>query len=250
MAEELQSVPLPHGTWPWPCDDYTDGVFVAGESPALDAYYAVLDMLETSIETSSLVAWLGAVIAADPDHYDTYLVLRDVLADSGQRAAGIRFEEIAYVRCLSRITMPDGGWPARLTYTELTNRPIMRTLISKAATLWRLKQTDEALDILRRMLKMDPEDRTAAAAHILGMRMGMTQPQFERRFYGEGVEAFVMMDWFGAHYGSFPEEFAERRETVKTEFQEPDWKGQPGEDVADDGGANGDQYQSAAETVN
>ena len=207
------SYPLPSG-WPWPGDTYADGEFIAGVSPEIETLGSVVDLILDGKHTSEAYEprraahLLKGVLALDPDQYDAYSVLSMVLVEYWRAVEARKYEDIAFRRCMVRITMPDGRWPERISSEHNSNVPILRTIIKKAGSLWQRKQIEDALELLRRVLRVDPRDNLLAACRILALRLGMRYETFRDRLAVD-EDLSETEKWFKANFMRFPEEFDE-----------------------------------------
>ena len=147
------------------------------------------------------------LIEEDPDFLDSYLLLYEILKDEGNSSEAERVLNDAYERALRLITDENGNWPDRLSWGWLENRHVIRTILNKAILLWENRKVDEALDLLRKLLKTNPGDNVGARFYILAIRMNMTLEEFERRFDRGGYYDMDLSDWFDENYKGFDDEF-------------------------------------------
>ncbi len=191
-------------------DTIERGQFIARDSPVMAHYYDLIERYQRQEATPALVQALGRLIEQDPDFYDPYLMLRDIVVNQGQAEEGEALLNVAYERALARITDANGNWPPALEWGWLENRHLIRTLLNKALAEWTAGRTEAALDLLRKLLRSNPNDNIGAREYILAIRLGMTFEGFETMFLsptGFGYDAMKMTDWFDANSGRFPEEF-------------------------------------------
>lgn len=100
-----------------------------------------------------------------------------------------------------------GDWPSSLFWGFLENRHIIRTLLNKALLQWEDGNTERALELLRKLLKTNPNDNVGAREYILSIRMGFTFNGFEDRLNKGGVYGMELTTWFEEHAPTFPDEF-------------------------------------------
>ena len=67
------------------------------------------------------------------------------------------FYKEAYERAVKRIADSQGRWPKFMSWGFLKNRHLMRALESYADDCWEQGNIDEALDIYRRLLRLNPK---------------------------------------------------------------------------------------------
>lgn len=150
---------------------------------------------------------LERLIKKDPYFLDSYLLLFVILQDEGDFLEAERVLNNAYKKAIELITDEEGNWPDILEWVVLQNRHIIRTILNKAIWSWRSRNTGEALDLLRKLLKTNPRDNIGARNYILAIRMGMTFEEFEGRFNKSGYYDMELVDWFDENYKKFPDEF-------------------------------------------
>lgn len=186
-----------------------DGEFVDQDHPVIDAYYGLCERYNAQRPSKSLQTALEKLIARDPDFFDPYLMLRDLLLRNGQTAEAATLLDEAYARALRRITAATGEWPEALAWGWLENRHLIRTLLNKALDLWDQGDLEAALDLLRRLLRSNPNDNIGARYYILGIRTGLTLEGFEARFNKGGYYDAELPEWFDTGMAEFPDEFDE-----------------------------------------
>ena len=160
-----------------------------------------------------LKAEMQRLIAADPSFFDPYLVLADLLTEEGKAEAARDLIADAYQKAVKHIVDNKGNWPKEMAWGWLENRHIMRAIERYAYQLWEEGDTEEALDIFRRLLKANPGDNQGARHSILAIRLGLGtdwEEQFlvkEGPMAGQALEAGPLHRWFEQHAKQFPEEF-------------------------------------------
>ena len=150
---------------------------------------------------------LGKLIEKDPDFLDSYLFLYQIYQDEGKLQDAEKLLDEAYNRAIKSITDKKGNWPDIMEWEWLENRHITRTILSKAIALWRDKESDDALEILRKLLRTNPRDNVGARDYILAIRMNMSFEEFEDKFDRGGYYDGELMVWFEKNYKKFPDEF-------------------------------------------
>ncbi len=185
-----------------------EGEFIDDDHPVMSAYYDLVERFQAQGPTPAIQKSLERMIERDPDFYDPYLMLRDILIRQGKAAEGNALLETAYRRALGRITDKDGNWPASLEWGWLENRHIIRTFLNQAIASWNAGDTGAALELFRKLLRSNPNDNAGAREYILAIRLGMTFDEFENKFLGQfGYDASKMSDWFDKNSTRFPDEF-------------------------------------------
>lgn len=180
--------------------------FIDKDRKVSAAYYDLLEKYDgTNAKTTKTK--IEKLIKEDPDFFDTYLLLLNILEDEGKFEEAAQILESAFNRAINLITDKNGNWPDMLEWGLLENRHIIRTILNKAILLWDFKQFDEALDLLRKLLKTNPGDNIGARDYILAIRMNMSFEDFEKRFNKGGFYDNELTDWFENNYKKFPDEF-------------------------------------------
>jgi len=180
--------------------------FIDKDRKVAAAYYDLQEKYDgTNAKTTKTK--IEKLIKEDPDFFDTYLLLLNILEDEGKFEEAAQILEVAFNRAINIITDKNGNWPDMLEWGLLENRHIIRTILNKAILLWDFKQFDEALDLLRKLLKTNPGDNIGARDYILAIRMNMSFEDFEKRFNKGGFYDNELSDWFEKNYKKFPDEF-------------------------------------------
>lgn len=139
------------------------------------------------------------LIGKDPDFYDPYLVLKDILISEGslKKARLLLFN--AYEKAAKRIVDKNGSFPKLMEWGWLENRHIIRTIESFARELWALGGVEDALEIFRKILRFNPHDNTGARHDILAIRLRL-KSDYKDRFAVKDrpgfLDAIKMTDWF------------------------------------------------------
>jgi len=171
------------------------------------------DLMESNISAKKMVKELKEMIEEDPDFYDSYIALADLYYHNGWNEEGDKLLKKAYERATMRIADAKGNWPKAMEWGFLENRHLMRTLERFGVLRWETKKTEEALDIFRRLLRMNPGDNQGARHNILAIRLGLGveewQKPFEAKHKGKvvGLDAYKVSEWFEENSKKFPEDF-------------------------------------------
>lgn len=184
--------------------------FIDVQRDVMHRYY---EIIEETLSCEQLISEMKKLIECDRDFYDPYLVIADILTSQGKELEAQAFSNDAYQRALERITDSKGRWPKCMPWGFLENRHLMRALAYYADTCWEQGNTDEALDIYRRLLQINPNDNQGARFNILAIRMGLGCSEWEKPFEVEengeviGLDACKTSKWFHKNAKKFPEEF-------------------------------------------
>jgi tetratricopeptide (TPR) repeat protein len=157
--------------------------------------------------TAATIKKLNALIEKEPDFFDPYLLLYQILNYEEKQQEAEKFLNTAYERALKKIVDKDGNWPDIMEWGWIENRHIIRTFINKGVNLWENDQTNEALDLFRKLLKTNPNDNAGARYFILGIKMKMSYDDFNDEFDKGGYWDQDIDKWFDENVKNFPEEF-------------------------------------------
>lgn len=181
--------------------------YIDKDHDVMDDYYDLCEKYSNSGSTKTIKKQLNQLVGEDPDFLDPYLLLFEILQNEGNLQEAEKILDDAYERALKLITDKKGNWPDVLEWGWLENRHIIRTIFNKAISLWRKKEIDSALDLLRKLLKTNPGDNVGARDYILAIKMNMSFEEFENRFNKGGYYDMELTDWFDKNYKKFPDEF-------------------------------------------
>ncbi len=169
-------------------------------------YYELCEMAP-EYDTDNIKMKLKGFIKEDPDFLDPYLFLREIYEDEGKEKEADRLLDEAFSKAIELITDKQGNWPDIMEWAWLENRHIIRTILNKALSAWMNDETDEALGLLRKLLRTNPGDNIGARDFILAIRMKMSFDEFQDRFEKDGYYDSELIDWFENNYSKFPDEF-------------------------------------------
>lgn len=178
-----------------------------------EVMYRFYEIAEKNISNAKMLKEMQKLISEDPNFLDPYLVVADILSSQNQnkKAAAILHE--AYERALMIIVDEMGRWPKELPWGFLENRHIMRAINQQALFYWEIGKIDEALDIFRKLLRVNPQDNQGVRYNILAIKMGLGIDEWTKPFGvqedGEilGLDAFKVSDWFDKNSKKFEDEF-------------------------------------------
>jgi len=181
--------------------------FFDEDHPVMNKYY---DLLDRDLSIMKMRKEMEKLIQKDPDFYDSYLVVADILKSGRKIKAARELLYIAYERALKRIVDIKGNFPEKIEWAWLENRHLVRAIERWGWELWEQKKTDEALEIFRKLLKSNPNDNIGARQNILAIRLGLG-PDYETMFTVEDtpgyLSGFKLSEWFAEHCEKFPDEF-------------------------------------------
>ncbi len=180
--------------------------FLDKDHEVMDEYYGLCESYdERNVKTAK--RQLQRLIQKDPDFLDSYLFLFEILLNEGNFSKAEKILDQAYARAINLITDKDGNWPDVLRWSWLENRHIIRTIVNKAVSLWDQGKSEPALDLLRKLLRTNPNDNPGVRYYILGIRLNLSLEEFENRFDRGGFWDRDIEEWFRKNWNKFPDEF-------------------------------------------
>lgn len=180
--------------------------FIDKDRSVSSKYYDLMEKIPM-MSIASVKKEAKKLIEQDPDFFDSYSILCEILQEEGKFKQADTLLDTAYQRSITMITDKKNNWPAELEWGWLENRHIIRIIFNKAVQLWSKKEKDSAISILRKLLRSNPGDNIGARHFILAIRMNMSFEKFETRFNKGGFYDNDLNDWFEENYKKFPDEF-------------------------------------------
>ena len=181
--------------------------FVDKDHAVMTEYYDFINADEHSSDETEKT--MNTLIQKDPLFLDPYLVLSELYQSEGDLEKAEKILEQAYEMAIKAITDRKKNWPNEMLWGHLENRHIIRTLLNKAMNLWLKGENEDALDLLRKLLRSNPIDNIGARTYILAIRLGMKFGEFESQMMSEqgyGYDGKKMME-FEEKMKDFPDEF-------------------------------------------
>ena len=180
--------------------------FIDKDHKVANKYYELID---NDLSPEQLKRSLKRLIDEDPFFFDSYLALVDIFCDEGRFNQARDLLQRAFQKAMMKIVNKEGKWPKIMGWGWLENRHIIRTLDRWATELWGDGKTEEALMILRNLLKSNPADNIGARFSILAIRMNLDS-SYELLFSATlpgYIDAYEISKWFEKYSTRFPEEF-------------------------------------------
>ncbi|AJR14784.1 hypothetical protein LEP1GSC107_3188 [Leptospira interrogans serovar Grippotyphosa str. UI 12769] len=135
--------------------------FVDIDRPVQAIYYDLIEKLD-SFDNLRKDKELRKLMMKDPDFLDSYLVLYELFIHLGKYEEAASLLDRAFGNALRLIVDQNGTWPDELMWGYLENRHIIRTLFTKAVTLWEKNENVLSLSIFRHLLRMNLNDNVGA----------------------------------------------------------------------------------------
>ena len=182
--------------------------FFDSNSDARSKYYSLLD---ENLSSKKLKESMTKLIEQDPDFYDSYEVVADILIDEGEVQEALKILYQGFQRAMKRIVDREGNFPEKIEWGWLENRHVVRIINRWALELWDQGKPQEALEILRKILKSNPNDNIGVRYSILAINLGLKsdfEEKFEHKENPDYLNAADLIDWFYKHFRKFPDEFA------------------------------------------
>src|SRR5215469_15780432 len=124
--------------------------FLDVDHKTMDTFYA---LMEKNISHAKMKRTLEEIIVIDPDFYDPYVQLANLLQEDEEYDKANKILNIAYHNAIAKITDKNGNFPKSLPWVHLENRHIIRAIDAWATELWEQGKIEEALAIFRKLLK-------------------------------------------------------------------------------------------------
>jgi len=184
--------------------------FIDKDHKVMRKYYNFIDSV---IFENELEKEMRRLIEEDKDFYDSYIMVADILFLDEKEKEGMATLRNAYKRAVMRIADSQGRWPKEMKWGFLQNRHLMRIIERYGLSCWKAGDINQALDIFRRLLRMNPGDNQGARHIILAIRMGLSPNSWQKPFEVKdkgvvyGLDAGKLCDWFNKNVKKFPKDF-------------------------------------------
>lgn len=179
---------------------------MAEDRPIMESYYEFITQ-EPEPRGMEQIRQMKLYVKEDPDFLDPYVILYLEYKKKGDREKYAKYLNEAYARALHHILDKNGNWPDKLEWGWQENRHIIRTFHNRAEELYERYFFQEALELNRKLLKADPEDRTGVRFPILALRMGMSYFKYDLEFNWKDPIGENRLKWFRKHYMEDTEEW-------------------------------------------
>jgi len=147
-----------------------------------------------------LISNLKKLIEEDPYYLETYVYLSEILENEGHIKEAEEVLMEAYNRAMELIKDEEGNLPDKLEWKYETNRHIIKAILEAGIMFWEVGDIDRALEILKTLYKLDPEDPVGVRYYILAILEGMGFEEFELTFgKNGGYDTESLEKWFKAH---------------------------------------------------
>lgn len=158
------------------------------KSVVLEKYYDFLDERnEYSNESEEL--YLKYLISLNNYVYDTYVLLMELYFKNNELEKGIEIINLGYSRLMKKEF--NNKFPKQLDYLELENRSIYRLIYNYADMLWFVEENEKALNIFKKLLKINPNDNLGVRYSICGMLEGYSS---SRHVWNENSQ--IISNWY------------------------------------------------------
>jgi tetratricopeptide (TPR) repeat protein len=180
--------------------------FIDKQHPTTDDYFRIMERF-TGENAPYIISRLKKLIQRDPDYFEPYSSLSELHAMTGNVLEAEKVLNNAYKRALKRILDEKGQWPDVLKWDVVENRHLIRALLNKAILYWNYGKNQDALNLLRKLLRSNPNNNIVTRFFILAIQMKMSHFAFERQFNKYGFYDSDLTAWFDKNYRAFPDEF-------------------------------------------
>jgi tetratricopeptide (TPR) repeat protein len=193
--------------------------FIDKDHAVMEDYYEIVC---SKVPDGQMLKKMCTLIKADPDFYDPYLMVSDLLFSKGKKKEAEVILQEAYERALLTIVDAKGRWPKQMAWGFLENRHVMRAIEQQALYYWETGKVDDALEIFRQLLRVNPHDNQGARYSILAIKMSLGFDEWEKPFEVErdgkvvGLNAFKVGDWFRENAPKYEDDFRWLLDLYKT----------------------------------
>lgn len=186
--------------------------YIDADHPVMERWY---DWLEHDVGCEKDVEELLEIHKTDVEFFDPWIRKSELAMDVDEDEMAFEIAAAGYAIAAVKIADINGDWPERMEWGFLTNRHLIRMLHHFGWTLWYYGQSQHALQIFRRLLRMCPNDNIGVRYEILSIRLGLDPVGWEDSFLvtdgpmaGTALDAFSVNTWFSEESQNFPDEFA------------------------------------------
>ncbi|AAC07234.1 tetratricopeptide repeat protein [Aquifex aeolicus] len=182
-------------------------VFVDKKREAQEKLQRVLE--EERHDIPKLISSLKKLMQEDPYYLESYVYLAEILENEGHIKEAEEILIDALNKAMELIKDEDGNLPDRLEWKYETNRHIIKAILEAGIMFWEVGDVDRALEVLKMLYKLDPEDPVGVRYYILAILEGMGFEEFELTFgKNGGYDTESLEKWFENHKEKL-EEFIE-----------------------------------------
>ena len=158
------------------------------KSVVLEKYYDFLEERnEYSDESDEL--YLRFLISLNNYVYDPYILLMELYFKNDELEKAIEIISLGYTRLMKNEF--NNKFPKQLDYQELENRDKYRLIYNYADVLWFIEEKDKALNIFKKLLKINPNDNLGVRYAICGMLEGYPN---SRHVWNENSQ--IISNWY------------------------------------------------------
>lgn len=144
-----------------------------------DLYYDALDLLERGKPGArKALELLNQAMEMDEDYVQTYIGFICVYGALEKNKERERMTQMAYSKTLKKF--PE--WPETMKWAELDNRAYMRAIQFMAELYWDYGQNEEAAELFRLLLRLNPGDNQGARYEIAALYAGLSGDDVNRMF--------------------------------------------------------------------
>lgn len=192
-------------------ENIQERVFVDKMRPAMAEYDQIL---QKDLSFGDLLKEMYGLIEKDKDFYGPYVVAAEILFSEGNSDEAAELLMQAYMAAVTRIADQEGNWPDQLAWEFEENRHILCIFQEYALLLWENDYFDEALELFRRILCMNPSDEQGIRYSMLALKMNLDICEWDTPFVTTdehgcevGIDEEKMESWFQENASQFSDEF-------------------------------------------
>jgi len=155
---------------------------------------------EFRFDIPKLITSLKRLINEDPYYLETYVYLAEILENEGHIKEAEELLTEALKKAFELIKDEEGRLPDRLEWKHETNRHIIKAILEAGIMFWEIGEIDRALEVLKTLYRLDPDDPIGVRYYILAILEGMGFEEFELTFgKNGGYDKESLEKWFKNH---------------------------------------------------
>lgn len=174
----------------------------------LEKYDYDFETVTGNVQLNDIEKKLLGIIKVDPDFIPAYMELWQFYEQfKGREKEAATYLEIAYRIALDLVRDGKKKFPSVMEWGYIENRSVIRALLNGAVKRWDNGHTEEALHVLRGILKSNPNDNPGVRYLLLAILEGMTYTQYATRFEKGDYMDKSIWPWFEEKSKQHPEDF-------------------------------------------
>ncbi len=176
--------------------EYTDhGEFIDKDHRVGLKYDQIYEQLDVNDELRSIEK-LKKLIKEDKNYFDPYILLSRLFNQINDSESAKDIIDQGYKNALNYIKNKQGNSPTRVEWGYIENRHIIRILVFKAFDFWEDNRSDEAYELFKTILKLNPNDNSGVRYPMMAILENMSKVEFDDKFDNNGYLDNSIHEWF------------------------------------------------------